>query len=85
MMRVLSVPYGVVKVDASPGVIVISFKPNPPIEPLRIIELIQKNRHIQLAGNDKLRIEREFEDPKDRAQYIRDVLKSLGTPTTASV
>ena len=51
----------------------------------RIIALVQKNRNVRLAGNDKLRIEREFEDPKDRAQYIRDVLKSLGTPTTASV
>jgi hypothetical protein len=25
---------------------------------MRIIELIQKNRHIKLAGNEKLRIER---------------------------
>jgi transcription-repair coupling factor (superfamily II helicase) len=84
-LRVLSVPYGVVKVDASPGVIVISFKPNPPIEPLRIIELIQKNRHIQLAGNDKLRIERELPDPKARAQMVRDILRSLGQPKVEKV
>ncbi len=29
-LRVLSAPYGVVKVDAAPGVINITFKPNPP-------------------------------------------------------
>jgi hypothetical protein len=40
---------------------------------MRIIELIQKNRHIKLAGNEKLRIERELPDPKDRAQMVRDV------------
>jgi transcription-repair coupling factor (superfamily II helicase) len=84
-LRVLSVPYGVIKVDAAPGVIVISFKPNPPIEPLRIIELIQKNRHIQLAGNDKLRIERELPDPKARAQMVRDILRSLGQPKIEKV
>lgn len=82
-LRVLSEPYGVAKVDAAPGVINITFKPNPPIDPMQIISLIQKNRHIKLAGNDKLRIERELPDPKARAQMVRDVLRSLGTPLKA--
>ncbi len=79
-LRVLSAPYGVVKVDATPGVINISFKPNPPIEPMKIIELIQKNKHIKLAGNEKLRIERALPEVKDRVQLVRDVLKALGQP-----
>ena len=58
----------------------IAFRPNPPIDALRIIELVQKNRHIKLAGNDKLRIERETPDAKDRAQMMRDVLRALGAP-----
>jgi transcription-repair coupling factor (superfamily II helicase) len=80
---VLARPYGVVKVDAAPGVIHITFKPNAPVEPARIIELVQKNRHIKLAGNEKLRIERALQDPKDRAQAVRDVLKALGQPKVA--
>jgi len=80
-LRVLARSYGVVKVDAAPGVIHITFKANPPIEPMRIIELVQKNRHIRLAGNEKLRIERELKEPKDRAQLVRDVLRSLGQPS----
>ncbi|MCC6813488.1 MAG: transcription-repair coupling factor, partial [Rubrivivax sp.] len=79
-LRVLSAPYGVQKVDAAPGVISIAFKPNPPIDPMAIIHLIQKNRHIKLAGNDKLRIERALPDPQARAQLVRDVLRSLGQP-----
>ncbi|PZP93403.1 MAG: transcription-repair coupling factor [Variovorax paradoxus] len=79
-LRVLARPYGVVKVDAAPGVIHISFKPDAPIEPMRIIELIQKNKHIKLVGNEKLRIERELPEPKDRAQMVRDVLRHLGKP-----
>jgi transcription-repair coupling factor (superfamily II helicase) len=80
-LRVLARAYGVLKVDAAPGVITISFKKEPPIDPLAIIGLIQKNRQIKLAGNDKLRIERTLENPKDRAQMVRDVLRSLGKPT----
>ena len=82
-LRVLARPYGVVKVDANPKVMSITFRPNPPVDPMRIIELVQKNRNVKLAGNDKLRIEREYADPKDRAQYIRDVLRALGQPTGA--
>ena len=76
----LAKPYGVIKVDAAPGVVNITFKPNPPIEPMRIIELIQKNKHIKLAGNEKLRIERALPEVKDRVQLVRDVLRSLGQP-----
>jgi transcription-repair coupling factor (superfamily II helicase) len=79
-LRVLAKPYGVIKVDASPKLMVISFRPNPPVDAMRIIELVQKNRHIKLAGNDKLRIEKDTPEPKDRAQLIRDVLRALGTP-----
>ena len=82
-LRVLSQPYGVVKVDAAPGVIHITFRTNPPIEPMKIIELIQKNRHIKLAGNEKLRIERALPEVKDRVQMVRDVLRSLGQPLRA--
>ncbi len=79
-LRVLAKPYGVVKVDAAPAVITITFKKDPPIEAMRIIEMIQKNRHIKLAGNEKLRIEKELPEAKDRAQMVRDVLKNLGQP-----
>ncbi|MEH3086742.1 MAG: transcription-repair coupling factor [Xylophilus ampelinus] len=84
-LRVLAKPYGVAKVDAAPGVINITFRPNPPVDPMRIVDLIQKNRHIKLAGNEKLRIERELKEPKDRAQMVRDVLRSLGQPRAEPV
>ena len=83
-LRVLSQPYGVQKVDAAPGVITITFKPQPPVDPMAIIALIQKNKHIKLAGNEKLRIERALPDPAARAQLVRDLLRSLGQPLTAT-
>ncbi len=83
-LRVLARPYGVAKIDAAPGVIIISFRPNPPIDASRILEMVQKNRHIRLAGNDKLRIERELPEVVARVQMVRDVLRHLGQPTTAA-
>ncbi len=82
-LRVIAKPYGVVKVDASPALISITFKKDAPIEPMRIIELIQKNRYIKLAGNEKLRIELSLPEAKDRAQTVRDVLKRLGQPVAS--
>jgi len=83
-LRVLAKPYGVLKVDAAPGVITITFQKNPPIDPMKIIQMIQKNKHIKLAGNEKLRIERELPETKDRAQMVRDILKNLGQPIAAA-
>nr|WP_297530363.1 transcription-repair coupling factor [uncultured Roseateles sp.] len=81
-LRVLAKPYGVMKIDAAPSVININFRPNPPIDPMRVIELVQKNRNIKLVGNEKLRIDKALTDPKDRAQAVREVLRLLGAPVS---
>jgi len=81
-LRVLAKSYGVMKVDANPKVMNVTFRPNPPIDPMRIIELVQKNRSVKLAGNDRLRIDREIAEPHERAQYVRDLLRSFGPPKT---
>jgi transcription-repair coupling factor (superfamily II helicase) len=82
-LRVQAKAYGVQKIDAGPQAMSITFRPNPPIDSIRIIELVQKDRHIKLAGNDKLRIEKALPEPASRAQFVRDVLRSLGTPKVA--
>ena len=79
-LRVQARPYGIVKIDASPAVLQIQFRPNPPVDAARIIELVQKHRHIKLAGNEKLRIERALPDADQRAQQVREILRSLGQP-----
>jgi transcription-repair coupling factor (superfamily II helicase) len=82
-LRVLARPYGVSKIDAHAKLMNISFGDRAPVDAQRIVELVQKNRAIKLAGNQKLRIEREIADPADRAHYLRDVLRALGPPATA--
>jgi transcription-repair coupling factor (superfamily II helicase) len=77
-LRILAKSYGVAKVDASPEITHITFKPNAPIEAGKIIELVQKNKNIRLAGNDKIRIERSLPEVKQRTQLIRDILNNIG-------
>ncbi|MCU0969722.1 MAG: transcription-repair coupling factor [Rubrivivax sp.] len=84
-LRVMARPYGVLKIDAGPKLMHVVFRPNPPIDARRIIELVQKNRAVRLAGNDKLRVERAIADAAGRAQFVRDLLRSLGPPVGAGV
>ena len=79
-LRVLAKAYGVAKIDAGEAVTTITFAPNPPIDPARIIELVQKNRFVKLAGNDKLRIEAGAKSVPERVRLVRDMLRSLGAP-----
>ena len=83
-LRVLAKPYGVAKIDAGPKLMNLVFRPNPPIDPMAVISLVQKNRHVKLAGNDKLRIEREIPEAAQRAAFMRDLLRSLGRPLAAA-
>ncbi|MBQ0930927.1 transcription-repair coupling factor [Ideonella sp. 4Y16] len=76
-LRIQAQRCGVQKVDAGPRAITISFRPNAPVDGQRIVALVQKHRHIRLAGNDKLRVEREIAEPRLRADMVRDLLRSL--------
>jgi len=79
-LRVLAKAYGVARIDAGEKVTTITFSPNAPVDPARIIELVQKNRFVKLAGNDKLRIEVGAKSVPERVRLVRDMLRSLGTP-----
>jgi transcription-repair coupling factor (superfamily II helicase) len=56
---------------------VLQFQPNPPIDAMRIIELIQKNRHIKLNGQDKLRITASMPDLTARVAQVKSTIRAL--------
>ena len=76
-LRIAARPLGISKLDASGEAIVIQFVPNPPIDPMKIITLIQSKRHIKMAGQDKLRIELKYGDLKQRVLAIRNFFGEL--------
>jgi len=70
-------PLGIIKIDASETQALIQFRPKPPIDPMRIIELVQTQRHIKLAGQEKLRIEIKGQQVPARVDAVRTVLRAL--------
>ena len=80
-LRLEMTGFGIKKIDATPISIQIQFIPNPPIDPMKIIQLIQSSKYIQLNGQDRLKVlpqkERDFEKLEQRVEHIRKILRSL--------
>ncbi len=54
-LRLAAKALGILKVDASGDAILLQFVAQPPIDPGRIIQLIQSRRDLKLAGENRLR------------------------------
>lgn len=80
-LRIQMSQLGINKIDASPAGIVIQFIPNPPIDPIIIIQLVQTNKYIQLNGQDRLKITptqpNSFESLNQRIEALKLLISSL--------
>ncbi|WP_332877959.1 transcription-repair coupling factor [Massilia sp. S19_KUP03_FR1] len=76
-LRIAAKAVGIVKIDAHSEAANLQFMVNPPLDPLRIVMLIQKNRHIKLAGQDKLRITVPMPDLAARVLQVKQAIKQL--------
>ncbi|CDG82783.1 transcription-repair coupling factor [Janthinobacterium agaricidamnosum] len=76
-LRIAANTVGIVKIDAHGEAATLQFMPKPPIDPMRIIELIQKNRHIKLHGQDKLKITASMPDLAARVTQIKSAIRQL--------
>jgi len=87
-LRLEMTDFGIKKIDATPASIQIQFIPNPPIDPMKIIQLIQSSKYIQLNGQDKLKVlpqkDREFEKLEQRLDAIRNILRRLNESAVLS-
>ena len=68
---------GIQRIDAAPGAIVLQFVPQPAIDPANIIALVQRDRRVRFAGQDRLRIEPAAEKIEERLQQLRSVFQAL--------
>jgi transcription-repair coupling factor (superfamily II helicase) len=76
-LRIAAKQAGIIKIDAHAEAATMQFEPNPPIDAMRIIELIQKNKHIRLNGQDKLRITASMPDLASRVGQVKSTIRSL--------
>ncbi|MEF3193925.1 MAG: transcription-repair coupling factor [Halothiobacillaceae bacterium] len=69
---------GIRKLEAGPQGGRILFEPNPPIDPLRIVQLMQREpKTYQLGGQDALRFNAPLEDADKRFGFIERLLSEL--------
>ncbi len=80
-LRLLVKPLMIQKLDASNDQVSLQFSPefsrNPPIEPIKIINLIQKNRSYKLAGQDKISLLRHCPTLNDKVAAAKDMIREL--------
>ncbi len=76
-LRILGKPLGIARIDATDAAIQLQFVPKPPIEPIKVLNLVQTKRNYRLAGQDKLRIEATLPDVKARIAAVREVFSEL--------
>ena len=76
-MRLAGRALGLARLDAGPAAIQLQFLPNPPIDPATIIRLIQSDRSLKLAGQDKLLWQKPTTELRDRAAAIRQLFDKL--------
>jgi len=80
-LRLAAEPLGVIKIDASETQAIIQFSAKPNIDPIRIIQLVQEQRHVKLAGQDKLKIDIK---PSGATKSQAGATVSASTPSTAA-
>jgi transcription-repair coupling factor (superfamily II helicase) len=76
-LRIAAKTVGIVKIDAHNEAATLQFMVKPPIDGMRIIALIQKNKHIKLSGQDKLKITASMPDLTARVTQIKSAIKQL--------
>ncbi|MBI1907412.1 MAG: transcription-repair coupling factor, partial [Rhodocyclales bacterium] len=76
-LRLFVKPCGVAKLDASESRISIQFGPNAPIDPGKVIRLIQRDRNTTMAGPERIVQTVALPDLKQRAPAVRKLLEAI--------
>lgn len=76
-LRITAKPLGIVKVDASDAAIQLQFNPKADIDPLKLINLLQRDKRCRMNGPEKLRISVELGNLNHRVDLIQQILKEF--------
>ena len=76
-LRMLVKDSGVIKLDASDSQITVQFGKDAPIDPVKVIMLIQKDRNTRMSGPEKLIRRVALPDVHQRVQAVRDLLDAV--------
>jgi transcription-repair coupling factor (superfamily II helicase) len=79
-LRILGGPLGVIRIDAGSDTVQLQFAPDAPVDPARVIELVQSHRNYRFAGQDRLRIGVPPGDIGLRIDAIKTAFRELARP-----
>jgi transcription-repair coupling factor (superfamily II helicase) len=78
-LRLLLRPWDIAKLDASTGQIAIQFGKNAPIDPVKVIFLIQKDKNTRMAGPDRLIQKIALPELRQRVEGVKKLLAAVQT------
>ncbi len=76
-LRLQADALGMKRIDFTRQGGVIEFRPQPAVEPIKVIKLIQSTSHYRLEGQDKLRLRKELPDEEARFTELKKLLERL--------
>jgi transcription-repair coupling factor (superfamily II helicase) len=81
-LRMATRAYGITRLDVSAEGMTVQFVAKPPIDPGRIITLIQSKAGYKLAGQDRLKLSTSLPDLARRVGAVTAFLAALGEPVS---
>lgn len=76
-LRIAAKAIGIIKIDASADAIQLQFNPKADIDPLKLINLLQRDRRCRMNGPDKLRVSVGLEAISQRTDFVKSLLKEF--------
>ncbi|MES2580176.1 MAG: transcription-repair coupling factor [Pseudomonadota bacterium] len=76
-LRIAAKPLGINKIDASDSAIQLHFAQTTEIDPLKLIDLLQRDRRCRMNGPDKLRVTVQLGNVAHRAEFVKTLLKEF--------
>jgi transcription-repair coupling factor (superfamily II helicase) len=76
-LRVSAKPLGIVKIDASDAGIQLQFNPKADIDPMKLINLLQRDKRCRMNGPEKLRVIVQMGNVAHRVEFVKALLKEF--------
>ncbi len=76
-LRIAAKPLGISKIDASDSAIQLHFAQTTEVDPVKLIDLLQRDRRARMNGPDKLRVTVQLGNVAHRAEFVKTLLKEF--------
>ncbi len=78
-LRIIAKPLGIRRIDANVDSILFQFVPDPHLDVVKLITLVQNDSEYRLSGPDRLKIESKIVDVTERVVRIKNLINELST------